>query len=105
MIKSDGGSTSYYELPGGATELNDLIEYKNMSFALGNIFKACYRLGEKDSADTLYDLNKIVYFANRLIHLERMKNPPVGPYIPNSPIFSTTLFQRSVAQKLGINID
>jgi len=73
-IKSDGGSTSYYELPEGATELNDLIEHKNMSFALGNIFKACYRLGEKDSADALYDLNKIVYFANRLIELEHKKN-------------------------------
>lgn len=74
MIKSDGGSTSYYELPEGATELNDLIEHKNMSFALGNIFKACYRLGEKDSADTLYDLNKIIYFANRLVELEHKKN-------------------------------
>jgi len=65
-IKSDGGSTSYYELPSGATELNDLIEHKRMPFALGNIFKACYRLGEKDGADVLYDLNKIIYFANRL---------------------------------------
>lgn len=37
---SDGGSTSYYELPAGATELNDLIEHKGMSFTLGNIFKA-----------------------------------------------------------------
>lgn len=42
-IKSDGGSTSYYELPEGSKELNDLIEHKGMSFALGNIFKACYR--------------------------------------------------------------
>ncbi len=27
-IQSDGGSTSYYELPPQATELNDLIEHK-----------------------------------------------------------------------------
>lgn len=73
MIKSDGGSTSYYELPEGAKELNDLIEHKKMSFALGNIFKACYRLGEKDSADTLYDLNKIVFFANRMIEQEKKR--------------------------------
>jgi hypothetical protein len=49
-VTSDGGSTSYYELPPHATELNDLIEHKGMSFALGNIFKACYRFGEKDAA-------------------------------------------------------
>lgn len=65
-VKSDGGSTTYYELPPGAKELNDLIEHKNMNFALGNIFKACYRFGEKDGAEKIYDLNKIIYFAERL---------------------------------------
>jgi len=65
-IKSDGGPTSYYELPEGATELNDLIEHKGMSFARGNIMKAVFRLGEKDGATTVYDLNKIIYFAERL---------------------------------------
>lgn len=29
-VASDGGSTSYYELPPHATELNDLIEHKGM---------------------------------------------------------------------------
>lgn len=67
MIKSDGGSSSYYELPKWASEIQDLIEYKNMSFALGNIFKACYRFGEKDGTDQLYDLNKIIFFAERMI--------------------------------------
>lgn len=69
-VVSDGGSTSYYELPEGSTELNDLIEHKKMSFALGNIFKACYRFGEKDTASRLYDLNKIIFFAERLKKLE-----------------------------------
>ncbi len=69
-VTSDGGSTSYYELPPHATELNDLIEHKGMSFALGNIFKACYRFGEKDAASRMYDLNKIIYFAQRLKALE-----------------------------------
>jgi len=69
-IKSDGGSTSYYELPEGASELNDLIEHKGTSFALGNIFKACYRFGEKDAASRLYDLNKIIFFAEKLKALE-----------------------------------
>ena len=65
-IKSDGGSTDYYKLPEGATELNDLIEHKGMSFALGNVFKACYRLGEKEGNDLLYDINKIIFFAQRM---------------------------------------
>ncbi|WP_421505531.1 hypothetical protein [Brucella pseudogrignonensis] len=74
-IIGDGGSTSYYELPEGASELNDLIEHKRMSFALGNIFKACYRFGEKDVASRLYDLNKIIFFAERLKAIElRAKN-------------------------------
>lgn len=68
---SDGGSTDYYRLPAGATELNDLIEHKRMSFALGNIFKACYRFGEKDAASRMYDLNKIIFFAERLKALEQ----------------------------------
>ena len=64
--KSDGSSTDYYALPAEATDLLDLIEHKKMSFALGNIFKACYRLGEKHGTDLTYDLNKIIFFAERM---------------------------------------
>ena len=64
-IASDGLSTQYYELPEDASEIQDLIEHKNMNFAVGNIFKACYRLGEKAGQDNLYDLNKIIWFAER----------------------------------------
>ena len=62
-MKNNGGETDYYDIPEGATTLQDLIEHKNMNFAQGNIFKAAYRLGEKG---TIYDLNKIIYFAERL---------------------------------------
>lgn len=62
---SNGWSTDYYKLPEGATELMDLIEYRKMNFAMGNIFKACYRTGHKDTASKLYDINKIIWFANR----------------------------------------
>jgi len=65
-IKSDGGSTSYYDLPEHATELRHLISYKGMSKSRGDIFKACYRLGEKDGADLLYDLNKMEFFIKDL---------------------------------------
>lgn len=81
MLKSDGGPTDYYLLPEGARELNDLIEHKNMSFALGNIFKAAYRFGEKDGATRIYDLNKIIYFAMRLRAIEE-KRALSAPFSP-----------------------
>ena len=65
-----GGSSDYYKIPVGATDLLDLIEHKGMSFGLGNIFKACYRLGEKVGTSRKYDLEKIIFFANR--ELERI---------------------------------
>lgn len=65
-VASDGGPSEYYDFPEGSTTLNDLIEYKNMSFAQGNIFKAAYRLGNKEGISLEYDLNKIIYYAERL---------------------------------------
>lgn len=65
MKTSDGGSTDYYKIPQGATDLQDLIEHKDMNFSIGNIFKACYRLGEKSGAPKDYDLRKIIFFAQR----------------------------------------
>ncbi len=74
-IKSDGWSTDYYQLPEGATELQDLIEYRDMNFSVGNIFKAAYRLGMKDGTDSLYDLRKIMWYAEREIS-RRQYIPP-----------------------------
>ncbi len=62
---SDGLSTKYYELPYDATEMQDLIEHRKMNFAMGNIFKACYRYGHKENTSHEYDLNKIIWYANR----------------------------------------
>lgn len=63
-----GGSTpSQYGLPDGAKELQDLIEYRHMNFALGNIFKACYRRGTCSHSDELRDMRKIKWFAEREI--------------------------------------
>ena len=66
-----GGSSGYYQLPSWAKELQDLIEFKNMNFAVANIFKAAYRLGEKTGTSKEYDLEKIIWFAQR--ELERTK--------------------------------
>jgi len=61
-----GGSTpSQYALPVEAKELQDLIEHREMNFAVGNIFKACYRLGRKEGITDEYDLRKILFFADR----------------------------------------
>ena len=72
-IVSDGKATAYYDFPVGAITLNDIIEYKNMSFARGNIFKAVYRLGEKNGIDDEYDLNKIIYYAERMLTIIKNK--------------------------------
>lgn len=64
-FSSNGGSSAYYQLPEDAVELQDLIEYCNMNFAIGNIFKACFRQNRKSNVDDLYDINKIIWFANR----------------------------------------
>jgi len=68
-IASDGLSTSYYEIPKHAEELRHLISHKGMSKSRGDIFKACYRLGEKDGTEILYDLNKMKFFIDDLIEM------------------------------------
>jgi|TARA_R110000751_G_scaffold87352_7_gene173222 hypothetical protein len=71
--QSDGWSTSYYELPKGSAELQDLIEHRGMNFSVGNMFKACYRLGQKDGASTMYDLKKIKWYVEREIAREESR--------------------------------
>lgn len=74
MKNLTGWSSEYYELPPGAVELQDLIEHREMNFAVGNIFKAAYRLGHKENTSAIYDLDKIIWFAQReRARLERNK--------------------------------
>ncbi len=61
--KPDGWSSEYYQIPEGCKELQDIIRFKNMNFARGNIFKAAFRLGEKAGTSEAYDLRKIIWFA------------------------------------------
>lgn len=60
-----GWSSDYYQLPPDAKEMQDLIEYRDMNFAMGNIFKACYRYGHKANTTKEYDLDKIIWYAQR----------------------------------------
>ena len=60
--RSDGSTASYYELPAGAQELQDLISHKNMNSQIGEIFRACYRMGEASHSDELRDAKKIKFY-------------------------------------------
>ena len=77
-IELPGGSTpSQYGLPPHAKELQDLIEYRKMNFAIGNIFKAAYRYGNCSHSNQLRDLRKIIWFAQReLALIEKKEVPP-----------------------------
>lgn len=70
-VKSDGSTASYYELPEGATELQDLISYKNMNAQMGEIFRASYRYGEVEHSEKLRDAKKIRFYINA--EIERLE--------------------------------
>jgi len=72
VLGAPGGSTPHqYGLPEGATELQDLIEHRRMNFAMGNIFKACYRAGTCSHSSRQRDLRKIIWFAQRELDRKR----------------------------------
>jgi hypothetical protein len=62
-VKSDGSTASYYVLPEGAKELQDLISYRDMNSQVGEIFRACYRYGIASHSDRLRDAKKIKFYA------------------------------------------
>ncbi len=62
-VTSDGSTAPYYELPRGAKELQDLISYRNMNSQIGEIFRACYRMGRAAHSDELRDAKKILFYA------------------------------------------
>lgn len=66
---SDGGAADYYRLPPHAAELRHLISHVGMSKSRGDVFKACYRLGEKNGASVRYDLKKMLFFVLDLMEM------------------------------------
>jgi hypothetical protein len=71
-LASDGNTASYYELPSGCTELQDLISYRNMNAQIGEIFRACFRYGRACHSDQLRDAKKMRFYANAEVQrLER----------------------------------
>lgn len=74
MIKSDGSTAKYYELPEDAKDLQQLISHKNMNAQIGEIFRACYRYGEVAHSDMLRDAKKIKFYAEAEIErLQKLK--------------------------------
>lgn len=64
--KHNGGDgNGYYDLPKKASQLQDLIEFKNMNGNIKDIFKACWRKGDKKGVDEIYDVEKMVYYSLR----------------------------------------
>lgn len=61
-MKSDGSTASYYELPPGATELQDLISYRDLNAQMGEIFRAVYRYGQCPHSPKLRDAKKIKFY-------------------------------------------
>lgn len=72
---SDGSTAHYYELPAGATELQDLISHRNMNAQDGEIFRAIYRKGHCPHSSLLREAKKTLFYAQaevaRLEKLER----------------------------------
>lgn len=60
---NDGSTASYYVLPEGAKELQDLIAYRNLNAQMGEILRACYRYGQGHHSPRERDLKKIIFYA------------------------------------------
>ena len=72
--RSDGSTASYYQLPTGATELQDLISFRNMNAQDGEIFRAIYRKGKASHSDELRDARKVLFYAQAEVkRLEQVK--------------------------------
>lgn len=67
---NNGGKTDYYDLPVGSENLQDLIEHKNMSWNIANVFKAMYRYSDNHHSTKIRDLYKAKWFIEREINLQ-----------------------------------
>lgn len=83
-----GGSSSYYKVDVAnpttsdspyQAECNDVIEALGLTFTEGNIFKAIWRIAadrqgkKKKGNNSVYDAEKVVFFAERLLIQEKNK--------------------------------
>lgn len=71
QAQSDGSTASYYELPEGAKELQDVISYKDMNGQIAEIFRACMRYGEVAHSPKMRDAKKIKFYIDA--EIERLE--------------------------------
>ena len=77
MSASDGSTADYYELPAGATQLQDLISHRNLNAQDGEIFRAIYRKGRASHSDELRDARKVLFYAQAEVkRLEALSASP-----------------------------
>lgn len=93
MSRSDGSTAAYYELPKGATELQQLISHRDMNAQIGEIFRACYRYGMASHSDRLRDAKKILFYAQA--EVSRLEGTPDDDWYtwygsPNPPVHPKT---------------
>ena len=87
---SNGATASYYELPAGSAQLQDLISHRDMNAQVGEIFRACYSYGLVSHSDKLRDARKILFYAQAEVErLEKLQEgspaavaPPAEPAQP-----------------------
>lgn len=74
--KSDGGPSSYYDMPFSEwVTVNDMMEYLaeykwgKYGIHLKDIFKGLCRWGEKSGTNITYDTKKIIYYGCRVLRM------------------------------------
>lgn len=109
MSKSDGSTADYYELPAGATELQDLISHRNLNAQDGEIFRAIYRKGRASHSDELRDARKVLFYAQA--EVERLERATIKesltdqkPAYISPDNFDVRLISQLVAEH-GMNAD
>lgn len=106
-MESDGTTADYYELPKGATELQQLIAYKDMNAQMGEIFRANYRYGQSSHSNQLRDINKIIFYANAekdrlLSNMQIPAEEPVSHTNPANPANHTISLSTGLAGDWGM---
>jgi len=85
---SDGSKAGYYDLPEGAKQLGDLIAYRNLNHADGEMFCAIYRKGRASHSDALRDARKVLYYAQsevrRLEALQQTRDEKEFPLVAHA---------------------
>ena len=84
---SDGSKAGYYDLPEGAKQLGDLIAYRNLNHADGEMFCAIYRKGRASHSDALRDVRKVLFYAAAEVdRLEKYESVPSVTYEAVPPV-------------------